>query len=313
MTFRYVSLEEAKAAVIHWDGDPQSVVHIENSSSSVFKFETHSSGKRILRFIDNNQRSFDEVQGEVEFLQHLKGKGVRSCTPELSNDGLLARLFPAKSGLQTCSAMKFIPGIEVDEVSQYWNKDLFRKWGQNLASLHRASRSFSPQKIRRWRWGDEHLIRNADKLIPPDDIKSKEFLREIIAQCAALERTKETFGLIHGDHAPNNFIFDPETEEITAIDFGNCCYHWYLADLGIAFSVVRRKNNREEIKAQIMEGYCETERLPKDYEDLLNLFIRLRVIYVYLNRLHRFGPNPVEKEAELINTLRERVHADVGW
>jgi len=50
-----------------------------------------------------------------------------------------------------------------------------------------------------------------------------------------------------------------------------------------------------------------------DFEKQLNLFIRLRTLYVYLDRLHKFGQNPNEEQRTFLETLRGRVHAKLGW
>ena len=185
--------------------------------------------------------------------------------------------------------MNYVNGLELTDTSPNWDKVYYREWGRNLASIHRASRSYAPAKPKRWQWDEENLILNFDRLLPKHDRDSRSLFKALMDECHSLPKTEATFGLIHGDHAPNNLVFDPDTKQITAIDFGNCCYHWYMADLGIALSVARRKENREEIKAALLEGYTESEALPQGHEKLIDLFIRLRAMYVYLDRLNRYG------------------------
>lgn len=313
MTFRYATLKDARQAVLLWNGSPDSTVHIENFSSSVFKFLSTSGQPQILRFIDHNQRSYGEVLAELEFVNHLASMGVASYYPIPSCKGSMAIRFEAENGLMTCSSFNFVLGTEVVDSSPYWDKELFRNWGRNLASIHQASRTFVASDVRRWQWDGEHLIKNCDQLIPKEDLRSRDIFYQVIMECGKLAKTNNNYGLIHGDHASNNFIFNPNLRKITAIDFGNCCYHWYLADIGIALSTVRRKSNREEIKEHFLEGYCETEALPQGYDDLIDLFIRLRAVYVYLDRLHRFGPSPSANDIKVISELKERVHTNQGW
>ncbi|MGZ3808704.1 MAG: phosphotransferase enzyme family protein [Bacteriovorax sp.] len=310
---RFVNLLEAKKAVILWHGNPDSVVHLGNSANSIFKFIANDNGVQIIRFIDNYQRNHDQVQGEVEFLEHLKSKNAPSCYAIPSCNGLLTEQFESESGMMTCTSLNFIDGIEIKDTNENWGKDFFEEWGRSLAYLHRASRSYRPTKKKRWDWDQEHLIINAETLIPKNDQKSLQIFRDLVFECRRFEKTIENFGMIHADLAPQNFQFNPKTMKIKAIDFDNCCYHWYLSDLAISLSTVRRKNNRETIRSGILEGYSQVETLPNNYEERLDILIRLRIIYVYLDRLHRFGlhPNPVEEKN--LQYLRERVHAQEGW
>ncbi|MES3037907.1 MAG: phosphotransferase [Bdellovibrionota bacterium] len=343
MNYWYATLEEAKKTALLWNGDPQTVEHLENFSAAVFKFSTFSGETGILRFIDTSQRTYEQILGEIDFLEFIKSEdqflniGNANSTfknknvfghksnnkssaenliayyPIATKDGTLALKFQGVNGPMTCSVFKYIEGIELREGSPYLTDELYLKWGRNLAAIHQASRNYQPKNIRRWQWDEEHLIKNALTLIPSEDTKSRDQFLEIMRRCQALEKNDSNFGMIHADHAPQNFIFNPVTDEITAIDFGNCCYHWYLADLAISLSVNRRKENKEKIKSLILSGYCETESLPGNYEELLDLFIKLRVLYVYLDRLFRFGPIPTADERKLLLTLKERVHSNEGW
>ncbi len=114
--------------------------------------------------------------------------------------------------------------------------------------------------------------------------------------------------LIH--HASQNFRFDAETP---AFDFGNCCYHWFIADIAISLSTVRRKVNRDQIKQEFLSGYKKVRLLPPNLDALLDLFIRLRVVYVYLSRLHLWSHDRTLKQAQELELIKFRVHDKQGW
>jgi Ser/Thr protein kinase RdoA (MazF antagonist) len=100
---------------------------------------------------------------------------------------------------------------------------------------------------------------------------------------------------------------------ITAFDFGNCCYHWFISDLAISLSTVRRKENRDQIKDNILNGYAVVKSVPGNVDELIDLFIRLRVIYVYLSRLHFWSDNRTSQQIKDLEMLRSRVHSKTGW
>ncbi|MBK9321361.1 MAG: phosphotransferase [Bdellovibrionaceae bacterium] len=309
----YADIADAKKVVVLWNGKPDSLVHLGDFGNSVFKYETYDNKFQVLRFTDVQQRSLKEVLGELEFLAHLEIRNVSSCRSLATLDGTLASVYESSRGLFTCSSLGFIQGIQVSEESPYWNEGFFREWGRNLGEIHQASQSFCPTEQKRWQWDEEHLIKNAKALIPSDDYESLRIFQGVLFECQNLETKNSNFGVIHADHAPQNFQFDPAIKKITAIDFGNCCYHWYLADVAISLSTVRRKSNRDDIRSWIISGYVEYMDLPDDHERLVDLFVRLRVIYVYLDRLHRFGSAPNSSQAAELLLLRERVHAQKGW
>lgn len=66
------------------------------------------------------------------------------------------------------------------------------------------------------------------------------------------------------------------------------------------------------IKNSILEGYCETETLPRYYEEQLAVFLRLRAVYVYLDRLYSFGPTPNAEQHKTLEKLKARVHSMAG-
>jgi Ser/Thr protein kinase RdoA (MazF antagonist) len=126
--------------------------------------------------------------------------------------------------------------------------------------------------------------------------------------------TAETYGMTHADFGPRNFNYHPELG-IIAFDFGNCCYHWYISDLAIALSTLRRwpSDERDRYRDWLLAGYQEV--FPIDGELLANIswFFRLRILYVYLDRLMLFGPTPTAEQQATLHELRRNVHERFEW
>ncbi|MBE9168396.1 phosphotransferase [Pleurocapsales cyanobacterium LEGE 06147] len=312
---KYATLFEAKAVVNEWCGIPETVEHINNSGSAVFRFKDSENFWQILRITDVTFRSYKEVQAELKFLSHLKNQSVNVAYGIPNAKGFLTTEFAAQSGLFICSVLSYVDGICVEDGSQYWDKQFFRKWGRSLASIHKASQSYNPPGTtpKPWIWSDEILFRQAEQLLPQDDFFSRQEYQEVLSMCHDLDRSSETFGVIHADYAPQNFHYNPVTNQIIAFDFGNCCYHWFVSDIAISLSSIRNNHNREEIKSEILAGYSEIKNLPDNHEKLINLFLRLRTIYVYLDRLYLFGSNPNIEQRNTLEQLKLRVHAKAHW
>jgi amicoumacin kinase len=307
---RYANIQDAKAAVLEWGGEPSSIVHVGDHGNSIYSF-LKNGNRQILRLTDPSFRSLDEVVAELVFVNQLHAGGTPVAAAVRSERDLLAFNFDCTTGPLICSSIEFAKGIEVTEGSQHWNQEFFKEWGRNLGLIHRVSEQLTQpvDSNGRWQWGDENLFQLAERLIPRDDFGSREELNEIFSECKKIERSSSTFGLIHADHAPQNFRFDVDRNLITAFDFGNCCNHWYIADVAIALSTIRRKPNRQLIRDCILEGYSAIRPLPNNHEYLIDLFIRLRVVYFYLSRLYMWSENRTpEKEKQLL-LAKERVHS----
>jgi Ser/Thr protein kinase RdoA (MazF antagonist) len=131
---------------------------------------------------------------------------------------------------------------------------------------------------------------------------------------AELDLQEDTFGevgTIHADFAPQNFRYDPELG-ITAFDFDNCCRHWLLYDIAVSLSVLRLRPEREQLVQWIFEGYRDFRPLPGDSASL-RLLLRLRLLYVYCDRLYSFGVAPEPDHANTLRVLRERLILDDVW
>ncbi|MGZ3768564.1 MAG: phosphotransferase enzyme family protein [Bdellovibrio sp.] len=312
---KYANIDDAKIAVNRWNGNPASIQHIGNSGNSVFSFRNKNDQLQILRFTDPEFRSFDDLIAELRFVNHLYDHKVPVAKAIPTVEDELAIEIECSSGTLICSSIDYAKGIEVQENTPYWSPKFFNEWGRNLALIHEASRIYKPtsNEPKRWLWENENLFANAHNLLTKDDVKSREELNEVIARCKTLTQNPEAFGLIHADHAPQNFRYDLDTSLITAFDFGNCCYHWFVSDLAISLSTVRRKVNREQIKDNILNGYAKVRSLPNNVEELIDLFIRLRVIYVYLSRLYFWSDNPTPEQQKDLELFKNRVHSQTGW
>jgi Ser/Thr protein kinase RdoA (MazF antagonist) len=118
-------------------------------------------------------------------------------------------------------------------------------------------------------------------------------------------------GMIHADLAPQNVRYDPEIG-ITAFDFDNCCRHWFLYDIAVSLSVLRLRPEREQLVQWMFEGYRDLRPFPGDLSSLRPL-LRLRLLYVYCDRLYSFGVAPGPDQTNLLNALRDRLLFDDVW
>lgn len=299
------TIKVAQEAIKFWSFKSPKLIHIGDSGNSVYLIQSLKE-KYILRLTSTNYRTKSENQAELEFLIYLAENGVKVNVPIFSKKSNLVEEITSNADF-TFSAFSFVEGEIVKPSSELWSKQMFLEWGNTLAQIHKIAETFKPKtKCKRWQWNEEILIREAKKLIPKSDYKSLEELEFLMGKINSMPKSKENYGMIHADFAPQNFAFSENG--LFAFDFGNCCYHWFVSDLAISLSVLRRQKDKEKYKNWIFEGYEKVKSLPSSELQNLNLFFRLRVLYVYLSRLYKFGKSPTENERQILVELQSRVH-----
>jgi amicoumacin kinase len=296
-----------------WGADASTIEHLGDFGNSVYAF-TCAGKKRILRLTDPIDRAPPVNQAELDFLLYLHNCGVQVSIPLPSRLDHLIEPLTVDETLLLASVFEFAPGVQVDYDSVYWAEPFFHEWGRTLAQIHLAARSFESVGTARWQWMDEDLIANADHYLPTDDILSRRQLDALLEGLNKLPISRDNFGLTHADFGPRNFHYQPD-RGITAFDFGNSCYHWFVSDIAISLSLLRHypTAEREQYRTWILAGYQAIFSIDPQVMSHLSEFIRLRILYVYLDRLMLFGVEPSESQRETLHLLRRKVHEQFEW
>ena len=295
----------AAAALARWDGDPETLRHLATSGNAVYQFLDHGE-PRILRLTDVAYRSPEHQRAEMAFLRHLDARGVRVAAPVASAAGEWVETF----GDHTACVLTWAPGERVVPGSRHWDDAFVREWGRTLGAIHAASRSYAGPA--RWKWDEEGLVADADALLPRDDLEVRTEFDAVTAHLRALPRSAASFGMNHGDYAPQNFHWDPE-RGITSFDFGNCCTHAFVNDLVISCSVLWRLPERERWRDALLSGYREAMELDEAAWGERRWFLRMRLLYVYLSRLRKFGADPDLDERDVLRQFRAMIRPDPEW
>jgi amicoumacin kinase len=304
----YATLDEAQKSLNEWNGQAKTVKHIGDFGNSVYEYISNEGIKRILRFTDAQFRRIEEVKAELAYIKHLESQNVPCAVPILSKNNEWVKVLKSQNKTLIGASFTYAEGHIIDENSPVWGAHFFKQWGRNLAAIHAASRTYQYKDFKLWEWHDEILFKQADQLIPTTDSISRQEWADLQKILSNFPKNQQTYGIIHADHAPQNFHYLLPTEHITVFDFGNSCYHWYLADVANALSTVRFKKDKDIIWENIISGYAESENLPEDFQKQISIFLRLRILYVYLDRLYLFGKNPNLEQQNTLAILSKKVH-----
>lgn len=302
---KHFGLDVARAALARWGDDPATLSHLQTSGNAVYRF-LRGGTPWILRLTDVAYRTPAHNEAEMAFLEHLDRSGVRVSAPHRSRSEALVEVVDGCSA----SVLSWAPGVLVEPGVAPWGEPLLREWGRALGAIHAAAERFEGPS--RWAWWEEDLLVDHDRLLPRDDAAPREEFARVMEALHALPKPPGSYGLTHADLGAQNFRYDPAVG-ITCFDFGNACHHWYAMDLAISLSTLRRQPDRDRLRAALLAGYVERFPLDPTFGSRLPLFLRLRVLYVYLSRLQGFGPAPSEAQREVLMGLRGLVVNGVGW
>ena len=296
---RHFDIAQARVALERWEGERDSLEHVATSGNAVYRFIAAGT-PRILRLTELAYRSAAHNDAEMAFLEHLRDSGVRANAPVRSRAGRRVETFESHSAV----VLDWAPGVRVDPGSPAWDERLLGEWGATLAAIHEAATRYTGPE--RWEWWQEGLIADAPELIPKTDAASHAEFALVMNRLRELPHSRATYGMTHGDFAQQNFNFDPALG-ITAFDFGNCCAHWFASDVVISLSTLRRLPERERYRDWLLSGYRRVRALEGEAWEARPWFMRLRVLYVYLSRLRKFGAQPDPEERRTLEVLSELV------
>ncbi len=278
----------------------------------------------VLRVHRPGYHSLKEIRSELAWMQALRIEtGV--LTPHLvaARDG--TDVIAAAVGGDTLhvDAVTFVPGCTAEEDPDAVG---FDELGRITALMHHHSRRWTPPAgftRLRWdldtilgpqaRWGDWRLAPGLDDA---DRTWIQRAVDDIAEKLTEFGCAPERFGLVHADLRLANLMVEPGGS-ITVIDFDDCGWSWYLADLGAAVSFIEDTPTAERIIADWLRGYRDVGVIPAEDRALIPAFVMMRRIMLtaWIASHHDadaaigVGPDFAPNSAR----LAERYLTDRGW
>jgi Ser/Thr protein kinase RdoA (MazF antagonist) len=149
----------------------------------------------------------------------------------------------------------------------------YRRAGTFLAQLHTQGQQFVerglPQGFTRKRW-DVSLIFGGEpgidrdrivRLLSAEDIQLLNVVKDRVRRILdGLDQTPATYGLIHGDFHPSNYLF--YGDDLRAIDFDECGWGHFAFDIAVALERGQRTAMYPAIREAFLAGYREVRPFP---------------------------------------------------
>ncbi len=251
---------------------PAALTRLAAFENFVYEGENDDGDSLILRISHSTRRTIDYTQGEVEFVRYLAAAQIPIASPLISETGqFVERIDDTEPGHYfVATAFERAEGIVFDDApplkERFWKAPLFRDLGLLFARLHNRAETYKVSSVRykRQEWHEYDVV-DIDRFAPAEETQVRECTARIVERLKALPRTPETYGLIHADLHMHNFCF--ANGKITAFDFDNAEYAWFVKDIAVLLFYVARDEPKESRDAAVaaflppfLEGYRELRR-----------------------------------------------------
>jgi Ser/Thr protein kinase RdoA (MazF antagonist) len=240
------------AAAALWGGEPASVEHISTGASFTYRFV--AGGRRLyLRLTPPGWQDLAALRAESTYIDALRTAGIAAAPPVVSLRGVLIE--PVLDRGRELLAMAFEEAPGARSATGEWDEGRTRRFGRLLAQVHAgAPESLPPGQSRR---GFDEELALTRAWLPETE-------RELLAGLLAFERwaatlpcTHDVYGLVHNDLGEDNLLW--VGNEPTLIDFDDCCFTWYAADIARTLGSLHDADPRryQTLAAWCVQGYMQ--------------------------------------------------------
>lgn len=242
----------------------------------------------VLRVHRPGYHSLDAIRSELTWMKALRTE-TSVTTPELicAQDGSHVVAAEVDDAVLHVDAVSYIRGCTAEEDPDAVG---FDELGRLTAMMHDHARRWSaPAGFTRFRWDLETILgpqarwgnwRLAPGLTEQDRNWIGRAAADISDRLMEFGCEPDRFGLVHADLRLANLMVDPSDpgSGITVIDFDDCGWSWYLADLGAAVSFIEDVPAGERIISEWLTGYLNVGSIAPDHLELIPTFVMMRRI-----------------------------------
>lgn len=257
---------------------------IETNTDVVFDFD-QAGQSYILKLIHSSQATFEQVGGEVDWINYLAKHGMSVSQPVPSRGDNLAEKVEAGSTHFTVVLYTKAPGVLVRYEDDEYNSTLYQRCGRFAGRMHALAKTYTPS-MPQWQrpiWSD--LVIKEHFHVAPGAINDKK--QALVEHLHTLPRDSDSFGLTHGDFHAYNFLVSDDG--ITVFDFAECNYSWFAYEIAvILYHVLDLPYEGPDYDRfgqffveHFMMAYKQENQLDRSWEKEMRGFLRLREILIY--------------------------------
>ena len=252
-----------------------------------YVYEAFLKGRSVIvRFTEPSHRSLEQLKSELHWIDYLKTGGMSVASPISSLKGEFVE--PIGEGTPFfCGVFEKAPGAPLED-DQAFTPIILKNWGRYVGNMHRLTQDYDPPSSieKRPLWKNDSNYEFIKKGLDPKNKIPYEKFNQSIKWLEGLSRGRNEFGLIHGDlHYGNFFVKD---NQITAFDFDDSAYNWFVYDLVTPLFHLWMKRDQgilevpyEQLEESYLEGYHQIFKLEPIWLKRMPLFTQFRINTVY--------------------------------
>ncbi len=240
----------------------------------------------ILRVSSTNHRSTADTAGEIDFLCYLMDHEASVAYPLQGLDGRYVYEFQQGNMIYVFSAFSIAKGADwLNRGSDTDDHNRMRQVGRTIGKIHQLSKSFQPDRNtlhRQW-YQSQHLAQAQAIFQNYNPVLASAYSTYVSAM-NQLPKSKNSYGLIHGDFLFSNYHVDGDN--IVVFDFDECEYSWYVYDLAVCMyyyllggdpsQLSTKANEAEQLLYSLLSGYLLETKLDRFWIENINLFFQMR-------------------------------------
>jgi Ser/Thr protein kinase RdoA (MazF antagonist) len=272
--------------------DLQLYPHYDGCQNLVF-FYKREAADYVLRVSFRDDRSPDQILAELDFIGYLHENGVRVSPPAESQEGRPMEVISSGSCQFAVVSFERAPGHRLPDKGYKYRdgasiEEYYLNWGRLLGQMHRLTQHYSPRSPTRRRPQLLDVLANHSipGYLPPSHGKVNERFQCLLAEVSGLPDDKDAYGLIHADFSDGNFCVDYTNGNITAFDFDDSAYCWFMYDLadawrsGVGWTMAeadpgKRRDCMDKYFDTLLRGYTREHTLPEAWLKRLPTFLKL--------------------------------------
>ena len=265
----------------------------EGGRNELYVFEKSETERYVLRVSALGDRTEDEYLAETEFVRYLAQNGAFVADVIPSANGKLVERIGTEKAPCFVSLFEYAPGMLISDNGYRYREgaplsEYFYNTGKTLGKIHALSKRYAPLH-RRVDYFDKYNMAYVDRLIPDTYAELKLAISARLDAFKTLPQDADSYGLVHFDFSDGNYHVDMQTGRITAFDFDNAMYCWYLFDLanlwthGVGWCQFetdpdKRRAFMGTYFETVLDGYRTETELSETLADKLPLFIDMVLI-----------------------------------
>lgn len=281
-------LDCAKVALAHYELGAITIHFVQHNAGMVYRLDDANGDPRFLLKIhesagDGLMDTPAQLTAQMAWLHALTADGRVIVQAPIANRPGEWVTQVQLAGLDRLSAVCVQRWITAQHIN-HWDEEHAYAVGVLLATLHSISADWEGSADAQFgSYEDKYLVEAIDGLAVTVDlalISAEQYalIRQagahIVAMLAQQERTKATFGLIHGDLHQGNVLFDGMNA--LALDYG-AFRAFFLYDLGV--SLYHATFDTVAIRHALVAGYNAVRPLTKADRDALEAFMIMAALF----------------------------------